>query len=266
MSSITKLMGEMPKYHIPSIIVGFLLGLCILYIIIDANDVCMPQGICLYEQGEHNVTGNCKDFILLSEQILKFTEGITINSERIDLTDFGKGYQEPAEGCPKCPSVQPPICPTCPECLGCPLFDCRNELHIPNDTVKHLKNLCKETIRPNGNAAISSGCYQAQDAALELLEIKKSRFWEGESRTNYYDSIKATISNYSANTFCFLKDDAHQYGRTGVGFFLNSTMWRWNYTLNYWNVANTTKINDTDYSTYVTTESNISDNLWVQQR
>jgi hypothetical protein len=258
------------NYHPPSLIIGFLLGMAICYYIIDVSDNCMPQGVCLYQTAGHNVTGNCKDFIDIANNMNRFGESVEFSDPPINLTDFGKGVLAPENGgftlqrCPNvtCPQMTCSEIPTCPTCGACP------DLSIPNETAQRMKNLCKETIKPNGNPAISQGCFKAQYAALDILGLKRlSQFYEGSSPNSgsFYD-IAAVVGNYSANTFCFTKDDAHQYGRTGVGFLLNASMWRWNNTINYWDVVNTTKINDTNYNTYVSTESNISDNLWIQRR
>jgi hypothetical protein len=202
---------KLPKWNIPSFLVGFLIGLTICWYIIDSYSACMPQGECLYQLGNANVTGNCKEIIPLVKQTVE------INLSKIskyNLATHGEIRYEQEESITSTSNTIPTTtiaCPTCQICETCPVFSSKTLLNMMPG--------------PNGNPAISAGFAECKRKTLDTLKLKKSKYTEAESPSKYYNNL-IQADNISQNTFNFIKD--------GKGFWLNRTpdqqgkiMWSW---------------------------------------
>jgi hypothetical protein len=194
--------------------------------------------------------------------------------------------------CPTLPSIPsqicvcpaPPICPpekvcpelTCPE-KACPVTVCPNltcpTIIIPDDVKDKALNLKPNTEAP----AMQDGFFKCKAQMLDIFHIKPlSQFWEGNPRMNYAEfarNIKEVAAEVNGS-YCFNIQTGSNYGVNGLlhgkGFFLNNSIWWWNYTNISVEHSNLTEWKDADNLTWLRNETwlewNLSGDLWVERR
>lgn len=285
MVDVRAFMERMPSWHFPSVIVGFLIGLSITYILIDSYDECMPQGVCLYQSqlSGTNITGNCKDLlpILRSEEsgtkqitetsfaspifendVPLLSEGVVINVTHDQFNTLNYTAEKPytrettPEEKPNCTQ-----CPTCPEQIKCP------ETSTCFSTIEERPNNktldCLNKWRPKAENTIwQDGASAAIQFARECAGAKAKMF-NGQRilNTPLVGSIGWEKKETDTGLECFRIQLGSPYGFNGVGVFINESVFVWNNTFQYWDT-----VNISNNVTWVETHHNLSGNIFIRRR
>jgi hypothetical protein len=160
-----------------------------------------------------------------------------------------------------CDKVYP--CPTPPSCPTTTTQECSTFV-VPAAIEEKALNLRGAAGKP---PAVQHGYFLCLQDMWELYQVEgRPKFYPGPSRTEGLDYY-TPLHGYNQSTICFTRDYGYNYHLGGQGFFLNSSMWKWNNTPQYWDVVNRSYYdNGTEKKWWIDTLSNLSDNLWVQER
>ena len=112
-----------------------------------------------------------------------------------------------------------------------------------------------------GEGGVSYGCNICLNDMRNILGYKKNTY--SNQITDYYKTVKS--QNKSDEEICFTKVDGHNYGKPGVGVFLNHTMWNWTQAQNQTVVWDVIEVNSTYNRSRSRVEWNDTEDLWVKK-
>lgn len=257
-----------PNWDIPSLLVGFLVGLSICYFIIDTYSECMPEGMCKYTRygSDLAVTGNCKALLPEVQKVKQWDNNLQINNSiwsmvstiPIRISNSMDPSVEFIIETTTTTTMQQPvmICPTC-ECPTTTTLLCAPQT-IQNENILQCLNEYKPTAY---NSIWQDGSHTAITYARGCAGGYVKTFNGKQVMNTPLVGSIGWISTHNESDYCFTQQIGSSYGRTGIGFILNATAWRWNNTIIYIDLWDCSSGNCT-----VTTTQNNTDDIWVQRR
>jgi hypothetical protein len=276
---------KLPQYHIPSLAIGFLVGLACCWIMIDSfGGSCLPTGMCMYMTRETNITYNCKEgpptLDMTLKQNLTTLLNESYNQVHIELANNTEKLYTlyTKEDCPPCsqPCVYNELTTTTQTTSSSTTStvttttQTKQPIGCDTQTKQQLQDMRWKN--PGGDC-LQKGYQIGKTDCLAIVGIAKT--YDGQpvydNSADYYKGIGEIT--YNDSVYVFVKQSGSDYGLTGLahnsGFPLNHSIWNWTtYNLS-WSVDNWTNWTDADNLTWQKNTpymiQNDSGNLWIQR-